>query len=158
KNKEYADNVLKARRLGNTATVVKEAIDDFVKDRTKEYYLGIDGVIANFVDRFLEYLNLSKVDVLHYNDARIILNYYRVVDDLDFWESIMPYNFIPGIGVEIPFPVKAYLTPRPEHLIDCTMDWMERFGIQTAPIISCPIEEKGDYIPRGAFVLDDNPN
>ncbi len=150
KNKPNLD-ILTGRRLGKLHPSLRKAVDDALKPPTPEIYIAIDGVIADFNSSLFTYLGLVKSEVTRLDDPRIVLNYHRIKNDEYFWQYVLPYP-----DAQHDMNVKAYLCSRPEETLPITEAWLEYFEFTPAPVITCLPDERRDYIPRGAYVLEAN--
>lgn len=143
------DLISAGRRLGRRNSL-QQRIAKALVCQTAEIYLDIDGVLANFVDHLLNYLDLPKHPVTEYDDARITLNFYKVQEDMDFWLTMPP------LITEIPGPVHAYVSARPELLRLPTTAWLEmQEGFPEAPVFVGQ-DHKHALLMPGGFMLDDN--
>lgn len=112
-------------------------------------YLDIDGVLADFVGHFFEYLNLPNHLPTDWNDERIRSNFHLIENDTKFWITM------PRLIDSLPFIPHGYITSRP---IDnaVTTFWLGANGFPFAPCITIkPGSLKSEHLDSGICLIDD---
>jgi len=94
-------------------------------------WLDLDGVIGNFEQHFLTYLDLPKHHPKEWDDERFKNNISKVDYNHDFWVT-MPYIFKPE---EFDYPISGYCTAR-NCEIETIREWLVKVGFPDVPIIS----------------------
>jgi len=100
------------------------------KNPRKKMFLDIDGVLAAFEERFLEYFNLDRTDPTDWNDVRFVNRLDELKDNKDFWLSI-PSLVDPK---DIAYPIAGYCTAR-SISTDIVKEWLDKNGFPEAPIL-----------------------
>lgn len=98
--------------------------------------LDIDGVLADFNNHFLDYLNIEdKSPCNHWRDPRFSRNFRKIVNDEKFWSTIPPLVD----GKTLHFEPCCYITSRPVDS-NITEEWLDRHGFPVAPVITVGVK------------------
>lgn len=93
--------------------------------------LDLDGVIGEFEQHFLTYLDLPKHGATHWDDSRFVDNMHLIKDDADFWLS-MPTIFPANL---LEFTPEVYVTARPIRT-DITVAWLNSHNFPKSEVIT----------------------
>lgn len=128
--------------------------DLWFKKPLKKVWLDLDGVLINFEDHFIKYLGLSEGHPTDWNDHRFRNEFHKIVDDINFWQSL-PSLIEPK---ELTYPIEGYITARPEIMTDVTKNWLELHGFPKADFINVGSDGKKSEILKGKcdFMIDDS--
>lgn len=144
------DNLSIAQHVAKTKGL-KAAIQELVDMKHEaEIFIMVDGVLADFPDHFFTYLGLPRDPLESMEDKRLMLNYYKINGDNDFWLTIPPYEKIDGL------PVTTYVIARHPDQIPVTEKWLRFHGYPDAPLLNLFHADKLSNIPRSAFFLEDD--
>jgi len=115
------------------------------------YWMDIDGVIADFCAHVINYLGLPDHPFTEWNDNRIRDNWHLIADDLVFWQTI------PAMNRDIPFEITGYITSRPISSEE-SVKWLSANGFPKAEVITIPpMGSKGEVLrdKHNAVLIDD---
>lgn len=102
----------------------------------KKFGLDVDSVLSDFTPHFLKYLELDTTDPIHWNDPRLRNNFYRIVEDKNFWLTMPVLN-----GPEtLMFEPSCYITAR-SIPVEWTEEWLFSNGFPKAKVISIGRED-----------------
>jgi len=121
-------------------------------------WFDIDGVLADFEQYFLKYLNLPNHHPTEWKDERFVNNMHRVAYDHDFWLEIPPI-FHGSVLSKLPVKVAGYCTARncDDRIIS---KWLKQHGFPAAELINVGLrgskgqvlkEQKCDIMVDDAF-------
>lgn len=122
------------------------------KKPLKRVYLDIDGVLAEFEQHLLEYLDLDRSEVTDWNDLRFKQNVDKIHNDEKFWESC------PSIvgSDSISYPIAGYCTSR-TCSNDITARWLHNNNFPCCHIINCGVSgNKSEFLKDICDVMIDD--
>jgi 5'(3')-deoxyribonucleotidase len=110
--------------------------EHWFKKPLKKVYMDLDGVIADFEQHFLKYLNLPLDHPTDWNDYRFRDNLKKISNDDNFWLSCPPLVK----GSDIIYPISGYCTSRdcPKEVIQ---QWLNFNGFPSVDLISLKMGE-----------------
>lgn len=117
----------------------------------KRVYLDIDGVLGDFEQHFLKYLNLDLKSPDDWNDWRFRTYFEQVAHDEKFWMTIPPIVQ----SKDIVYPIAGYCTSRP---IDdkVTLAWLEENGFPMVDFINVKDKKKSVFLSEKCDVFIDD--
>lgn len=99
--------------------------------KTKNVYLDIDGVLADFISHFFNYLNIEdKTPPNNWFDDRIVNNFNIIKDDENFWLTMPPLTKASNIN----FKFNGYCTNRMLINPTITEKWLELNNFPKLPV------------------------
>lgn len=123
------------------------------KNPLKRVYLDIDGVLAEFEQHLIEYLDLERGEVTDWHDLRFKNNVDKIHDDETFWKSC------PALvgGDKITYPIAGYCTSRTCNS-DTTAWWLHNNNFPCCDIISVSMGSNKSDSLKGIcdVMLDDS--
>ena len=116
--------------------------------------LDIDGVIADFDNHLLNYLDYKdKSAPKQYSDPRIIEGLSKIEKNIIFWLSM------PSLmkGKDLHFNPVVYVTKRPIYT-HITKQWLDRHEFPEAPIVTVGLEgdKQPHLIDKVDFYIEDS--
>ncbi len=108
------------------------------------YWVDIDGILADFDTHFLRYLNLTGGHATSWHDPRFVDNFHKIVNKDDFWLGIPPL-FNPAL---YDFNPVGYCTSR-----SCS-DETTRFWLRMCLFPEAQIVNVGHNNPKGPVLRE----
>ncbi len=119
----------------------------------KRVYMDLDGVLVDFENSFLEYMDLPLYPSSDWNDWRFRENMHKVEKNDNFWLNCKPLID----PKQITYPIMGYCTSRPCS-IEVIYNWLKKYNFPTGEIINVGFNTSKVDALKGKcdFFIDDS--
>lgn len=123
------------------------------KKPLKKVFCDLDGVLVDFEQHFLKYLNLDTTPPSDWDDARFRDNFEKISNDDNFWLTA-PKLIEP---IDITYPIEGYVTARPCDN-EITQLWLDKNGFPKKKLVNVGMDGKKSDVLKGIcdIFIDDS--